>query len=167
MNGPVDFREATVDDAEDIADQIVASRDKVREDDGSAEGTANRFRGYIEGTHHPRFAKPARKVWLALVGDRLVGHVACHLTTKQGFEAELQSIFVRPEFQRRGLGTDLLRMAVDWLRTQGARSMMVGFHHDNEYREFYLKHGGVLGAASRCEWRDLEALHNQLHSADS
>ena len=118
MNGPVDFREATVDDAEDIADQIVASRDKVREDDGSAEGTANRFRGYIEGTHHPRFAKPARKVWLAMVDDCVVGHIACHLTTKQGFEAELQSIFVLSEFQRRGLGTDLLRMAVDWLRSQ-------------------------------------------------
>ena len=53
----------------------------------------------------------------------------------------MQSIFVRPEFQRRGLGTDLLRMAVDWLRTQGARSMMVGFHSDNEYRAFYLKYG--------------------------
>ena len=76
----------------------------------------------------------------------------------------MQSIFVRPEFQRRGLGTDLLRMAVDWLRTQAARSMMVGFHSDNEYRDFYLKYGGVLGALSRCEWHDLVELHKQLHA---
>ena len=76
----------------------------------------------------------------------------------------MQSIFVRPEFQRRGLGTDLLRMAVDWLRTQAARSMMVGFHSDNEYRAFYLKYGGVLGASSRCEWSDLVELHKLLHA---
>ncbi len=131
VNKPIEFREATVEDAEAIGEQIVASRDKVRDEDGSAEGTANRFSGYMAGTHHPRFSKPARKVWLALADDRVIGHVACHLTTKQGFEAELQSIFVRPEFQRRGLGTDLLRMAVDWLRSQGAGSMMVGFHSDN------------------------------------
>ena len=164
MNSSIAFREATVEDADAIADQIVASRDKVRDYDGGPEGTADRFRGYIAGTHHPRFAKPPRKVWLALLDGRVVGHVACHLTTKQGFEAELQSIFVRPEFQRRGLGTELLRMAVDWLRTQGARSMMVGFHSDNEYRAFYLKYGGVLGASSRCEWHDLVELHKQLHA---
>ena len=99
MNSSIAFREATVEDADAIADQIVASRDRVRDYDGG---------------HRWHFAKPPRKVWLALIDGRVVGHVACHLTTKQGFEAELQSIFVRPEFQRRGLGTDLLRMAVDW-----------------------------------------------------
>ena len=158
----IEFREAGAEDARLIVDQIVASRDKVRDDDGSAEETVNRWRGYITGTHHPRFAKPPRKIWLALLDGHVVGHIACHLTTKQGFEAELQSIFVRPEHQRRGLGTELLSMAVAWLRSRGARSMMVGFHGDNEYRAFYLKHGGVQAAPSRCEWHDLEDLHTRL-----
>ena len=66
------------------------------------------------------------------------------------------------DYQRRGIGTELLSLAVEWLCAQGASSMMVGFHHDNPYRDFYLKHGGVLGAPSRCEWRDLEALRSSL-----
>ena len=70
MNSSIAFREATVEDADAIADQIVASRDKVRDYDGGPEGTADRFRGYIAGTHHPRFAKPPRKVWLALLDGR-------------------------------------------------------------------------------------------------
>ena len=44
MNSSIVFREATVEDADAIADQIVASRDKVRDYDGGPEGTADRFR---------------------------------------------------------------------------------------------------------------------------
>ena len=160
------FSEATVADAEAIVDQIIASRDKVRDDDSSREVAINRWRGYIEGTHHPRFAKPPRKIYLALMDSRIVGHVACHLTTKHGFESELQSIYVLPGYQHHGLGTKLLRMAVEWLLETGAGSMMVGFHHDNEYQTFYLKYGGVKGATSRCEWRSLKELQEGLRDEE-
>ena len=36
MNSSIAFREATVEDADAIADQIVASRDKVRDYDGGS-----------------------------------------------------------------------------------------------------------------------------------
>lgn len=156
MNIP--FREATVDDAEAIVDQAIASRDKVREGSSSREGAIKRWRGYIKGTHHPRFSKSPRKIYLAFDDDRLIGHVACHLRTKQGFESELQSIFVLHEYQRQGLGTKLLQAVVEWLMEMGAKSMMAGFYSDNEYQRFYLKYGGVKAAGSRCEWYNLNYL---------
>ena len=45
MNSSNAFREATAEDADAIADQIVASREKVRDYDGGPEGTADRFMG--------------------------------------------------------------------------------------------------------------------------
>ena len=41
----LDALSVSVEDADAIADQIVASRDKVRDYDGGPEGTADRFRG--------------------------------------------------------------------------------------------------------------------------
>ena len=162
MSVQIEYRQATQADAAAIGTVTVASRDRPREHDGTAEGVAGGIAAYMAGTHHPRFALAPRRVWVSEHEGEVVGVIAVHLTTKQAFEAELQTMFVRPDYQRRGIGTELLSLAVEWLCAQGASSMMVGFHYDNPYRDFYLKHGGVLGAPSWFEWRVLEALRSSL-----
>lgn len=160
----ITYREATVDDAPSIVYQIEASKYNPEEiaTEEAISGTIKRWTNYIEGTHTPRFGKAPRVIYLAFDKDTLVGHVACHHTTKQGFESELQSIFVLLEYQGKGLGTILLSMAVDWLVNAGIKSMMVNIHSDNPYQRFYLKYGGVKAAPSRYEWHDLNQLQDLL-----
>ncbi len=141
---------------------MLVARDKARQDDSSLEGATQGWTGYLNGTHTPKFGKPPRIIYLAFAGETLVGNVACHHTTKQGFEAELQSIYVHPDYQGQGLGTALLRMAVDRLLAAGIASMMVGFYSDNPFQRFYVKYGGQLTASHRCEWSDLNALRHLL-----
>ena len=167
------YREATVDDAPSIAHQIIASdynpqkTAKEWEQQGYRpeevlERTVKRWTGYISGTHTPRFGKAPRRIYLAFDNDTLAGHVACHHTAKHGCESELQSIYVLPEYQGKGLGTILLSMAVDWLVGTGVKSMVVGFYSDNPFQRFYFKYGGVKSESSGCEWHDLAELQRLL-----
>ena len=162
----ITFREATVDDVPSIVQQIIDSTDDLHPDDEWVENTAKRWTGYIEGTHTPRFGKEPRITYLAFDNSILIGHVACHHSTKQGCQSELQSIFVHLQSQRKGIGTRLLLMAVEWLVSTGIKSMMVGFHSNNPYQRFYLKYGGVKTALSRCEWHDLSQLQRLLREVD-
>ena len=91
MTARIEYRDATPNDAADIARQVIASRDKQRDDDMSFEAIAERFRGYMNRTHHPQKAEDPRVVYLALEDSQVIGHVACHHSTRNGLEAELQS----------------------------------------------------------------------------
>lgn len=156
------YREATVNDAPSIVRQIQVSRVKSLAHNVSVERTTRRWRNYINRTHTPKDGKLPRVTYLAFANDTLVGHVACHHSTRHDCESELQSIHVLPEYQRTGLGTILLGMAVDWLVRTDITSMMVGFHPDNPYQQFYLKYGGLKTAPGRCEWHNLSQLQDLL-----
>jgi GNAT superfamily N-acetyltransferase len=60
------------------------------------------------------------------------------------FTGELGSIYVRPDDQGTGVGTELVRHAVRFLRGEGRTNMIVWVLEQNPYRRFYEKLGGTL-----------------------
>lgn len=58
------------------------------------------------------------------------------------FAAELYSIYVLPEHQRRGVGTRLFRLTADALLARGRRSMYLETLEASPYRRFYERMGG-------------------------
>ncbi|MBN2152640.1 MAG: GNAT family N-acetyltransferase [Candidatus Lokiarchaeota archaeon] len=62
----------------------------------------------------------------------------------EGYQAELIGIYVLPEFQRRGVGRQLVRAVKDHLIRLGARGMLVWVFADNPNRSFYEHLGGTL-----------------------
>jgi len=85
---------------------------------------------------------------VATEGDAVVGHVAVSPVTIAGTEAPgwygLGPLSVRPDRQRRGIGTALMRAVVERLRTRGARGcVLVG--HPAYYARFGFGDTGGLG----------------------
>jgi GNAT superfamily N-acetyltransferase len=60
------------------------------------------------------------------------------------FAAELYSIYVLPEHQRRGVGGRLFRLTADALLARGRRSMYLQTLETSPYRHFYERMGGRL-----------------------
>jgi molybdopterin-guanine dinucleotide biosynthesis protein A len=69
----------------------------------------------------PDLADPGARytaLWIALVGDEVVGSVALRDLGRQ--KLELKRMYLRPEQRGRGLGRRLLVTALDWARANGA-----------------------------------------------
>ena len=58
--------------------------------------------------HHPQKAKGPRVVYIAIADGKTVGFIAGHLTERYDLEGELQSIYILPEHQHKGLRTLLV-----------------------------------------------------------
>lgn len=57
-------------------------------------------------------------------------------------EGEIDSLYVESEFRGRGIGTELMRRALNWLDASGAASKTVSvFHVNDEALEFYTRFG--------------------------
>lgn len=158
----ISYREASIDDAASIARVEVESKrasipDVVSEGEMDYNWSLNRWIGYLNKTSSPRYALDPRIIYLACDGERVVGYAACHHTTKQGIEAELQSIYVLKEYQRQGIGTALVMRVVKWLLADGKNSLLAGFYGNNPYVTFYQKLDGDL-TEGPCIWRDLQQL---------
>ena len=59
------------------------------------------------------------KCFITELGDEIVGMGWVSLVDGRG---RLHSLYVSPEFRKQGMGTDLLRARLMWLRAKGARS---------------------------------------------
>ena len=64
-----------------------------------------RMAAYLNGDHHPQKALPPRVGYVAEAGGAVVGYIAGHLTTRNGCAAEVQYLFVSPDYRRNGIGT--------------------------------------------------------------
>lgn len=60
----------------------------------------------------------------------------------EGYEAELYAIYLLPEFQGRGVGAGLFRLAVRDLIQEGANTMYLLALEVSPYKSFYVKMGG-------------------------
>lgn len=163
---PITYRIATVGDAPAVATVEVTSK---RESISHLESefsmgygrSFERWSGYIAGTRHPRLAKPKRVVFLASDKESVIGYIGCHHAQREQCgedwqsDAELQQIYILKTYQRRGIGTHLFSMMVDWLRFGGMNSLVVGYHETNPYRAFYFKMGGKEVSPGLCHWDDL------------
>ena len=56
--------------------------------------------------------KPNSHTWVAKDGDRIVGFAA---GVKKDFENSIEALHVLPEYQKQGIGTELLKKVLDWL----------------------------------------------------
>lgn len=85
---------------------------------------------------------------VALQADRLVGHVAFSPVSVQGAALPgvlgLAPLAVRPDRQRRGIGSALVAEALDRLRREGCRLVVV-LGEPAFYRRFGFRPAGALG----------------------
>lgn len=103
------------------------------------EATVHRWKAYIRKEHHPRDAKDPRIVYVSIINGEIVGFVAGHLTERLGLEGELQSIYILPEHQGQGLGTELVIVLAKWFKKWNAK--MVCVDHKDGSEGFYIKLG--------------------------
>jgi GNAT superfamily N-acetyltransferase len=87
----------------------------------------------------------AGQLFVLTVDDKVLGMVSLLFTisTAEGGKAAwLEDLVVKPEQRGRGLGTRLLRAAVDWARREGITRITLLTDSDNVgARGLYLRHG--------------------------
>ncbi len=93
--------------------------------------------------------------------EEFVGFVTSGKETSgtMGFDAEVYTLYVLPEFQNQGIGNRLLRAAVDALAASQYHSLVIWVLKGNPAEDFYRKMGGIrvaskttpLGGASYAE----------------
>lgn len=103
------------------------------------EAAVHRWKAYIRKEHHPRDAKAPRIVYVTIVNREIVGFIAGHLTERFGLDGELQSVYILPEHQGRGLGTQLVIALAKWFKKWDAKEVCVD--HKNGSEGFYIKLG--------------------------
>ena len=163
------IRRAIAADTDSIVRILIASKeesfpDTIDDHDRDVAFWTSRWRGYL--THGSRAQKSLGDGWvfLAEVDGVPVGYIAYHHTTRHGTDAELQNIYVLKEWQRQGIGTQLLATIAHRLHADGSKSMCVGYDAGSPYKQFYLKHGAVEvnPGAPWSIWFDLGALAASL-----
>ena len=88
--------------------------------------------------------------YVAVDRDRIVGFISGRLGTKyQNFDsmdiAELESIYIHPDYQAIGIGTEFKNVFVKWAKEHGAKRWMLGVLKDNKKaRKIYEMWGGKL-----------------------
>lgn len=117
-------------------------------------GGDHRMAQYLAGTHHPQKALAPRTMWIAFEGERPIGYIAGHLTTRYECDGELQWVYVTAEHRRHGVATELLRRLATWFVDQGARRICVDVG-DDAARPFYRRHGAVNLNRHWMVWEDI------------
>ena len=59
-----------------------------------------------------------------------------------GYDVEIIGLYVLPDFQHQGCGTELFQRVAADLRKSGGHSLIVWVLHNSKYRRFYERRGG-------------------------
>src|SRR5450755_3329367 len=101
-----------------------------------------RISGYLNHQIHPQQALIPRIIFIASETDTVVGFIAGHLTKRFDCDGELEWIDVVPEYQRRGIAAELLRLLATWFVERKALRICVDSDPANLIaRQFYKKYG--------------------------
>jgi GNAT superfamily N-acetyltransferase len=92
---------------------------------------------------------PDIKFLLALSEGRIVGFIGSFYTP--GEKGYFGSPGVHPDFRRRGIGTVLLHLGLDYLKSEGVRYTPYSTHADNPARFMYLSSGAEFTGV-HCGW---------------
>lgn len=79
------------------------------------------------------------RCFTASVNDRVIG--ACVVQPLAAGVCELMSIAIRPDTQRSGIGSALLKWVIEHFRESGAQKMEVGTGSFGYQLRFYQRHG--------------------------
>jgi GNAT superfamily N-acetyltransferase len=141
-------RIATSDDAEAMA--------QCRLSDPSAGPADPRVAAYFDGRHRPRLALAPPVGFVALAGESVVGYIAGHLTTRYGYQGEVQYLFVALDYRRQGIATTLLTKLVSWFLEHDARRVCVDVNLDSPSAQpFYERLGAVSFKPHWWGWEDI------------
>lgn len=131
------FREATIEDIPALSEIRLSVRENVLSDPHKV--THEMYVAYLS---------ESGKGWLCEVGGEAVGFSVASLA-----DASIWALFVRPEYEGRGIGGSLLRLATDWLFEMGAPSITLSTDADTRADRFYegqgwqrgeIRHGGEV-----------------------
>jgi GNAT superfamily N-acetyltransferase len=80
------------------------------------------------------------KGWVCEIGDEVVGFSVASLRGES-----IWALFVSPHYEKRGIGTRLLRLAVNWLFEQGASTIVLTTAPRTRADQFYQQQGWTRG----------------------
>ena len=157
------IRNAAPDDAATIVRVMIETKQAstigpLDPHDLDADFWLERWRVYIAAGSKAQYAKGDGSCIIATIDGNGVGFAAWHHTSRWDCDAELQSIYVLPHAQRRGIGTRLFETVLGRLQADGSRSLCVGYAPDNPYKRFYAKHGAVEIEPHWAVWRSLRSI---------
>ena len=95
-------------------------------------GVDERMGAYFEGHHHPQKALAKRVGFLEIADEVVAGYVAGHMTTRFGYDGELQYLFVDPAHRRQGIARELVRRLARWFAEEGVHRVCVNVDVDSD-----------------------------------
>ncbi|MET3116290.1 ribosomal protein S18 acetylase RimI-like enzyme [Undibacterium sp. GrIS 1.8] len=104
-------------------------------------------------------ADELRCVFVAIADDEIIGFASGILLKeeKQGMNAELAAIYLRPAYQGLGIGQRMLQKVSRTLQAMGAKNMLVWVLIGNKAaRQFYETFGGQFLIEQNFIWDELE-----------
>ncbi|HEY1871745.1 MAG TPA: GNAT family N-acetyltransferase [Chitinophagaceae bacterium] len=124
------FRTATDKDLPALAYLRASSQDQIR-------FWLERISLYLSGTHNPQKSLPQRVIYIAESKGKIIGFIAGQLTTRYECQGELQWLDVMPDYQRKKVGSTLVKILAAWFIQNEAYKVCVDPGNDVA-RLFYL-----------------------------
>lgn len=147
----MEFRLATVDDAEGIARMHIQAwqesfRGLVPDAYLDAMDAEERIERWRSGTLASPGRRPEVPTFIALNGDAVIGFATCgpRRGDRVPHEGELWAIYVIRLYQGKGVGSKLLRLCMDHLRERGVRRMYAWVFRENPALAWYISTGAVV-----------------------
>lgn len=86
------------------------------------------------------------KVFGAFNGGQMVGYIAVsrNLGEPEGYDGEVNNLFVRPGHRGEGIGLLLLQIGLEYLRGLGYESVIIYNYHPSASNAFYRHLGGQV-----------------------
>ncbi|KQL50499.1 hypothetical protein AN964_22850 [Heyndrickxia shackletonii] len=106
----------------------------------SNESTVERFKEILENSNLQSFC------YVAVKQDKIIGFSMGSLPdhAPQGYQGELNTLYISPHYQRSGVGKKLLHAVTNHFKQNEIRSMFLGVFKDNSSaRKFYESVGGI------------------------
>lgn len=119
------YREATTDDIT----QLQQIRNSVKENILSNPAL-------VTADHYKEYLTVRGKGWVCELEDFIVGFAIADLK-----ESNIWALFLRPEFEGKGIGRHLQDLMLDWYFTHGKESVWLGTSRDTRAEIFYRKMG--------------------------
>jgi len=158
MQELLEFREAGLEDVDEIA-RVESDTKRECELSEPAIYDVQRLQGrwdaYVRCLRHPQHAEAPRILFVATMNRQMVGFIAGHFSRRYETEGELQSIHVLKNFQRIGVGSELLRRIAAWFVAHKRRTICVGIDPASPYSRFYEKHSARYINKHWLVWDDI------------
>jgi len=106
----------------------------------SNESTVERFKGILENSNLQSFC------YVAVSQNKIIGFSMGSIPdhAPQGYQGELNTLYILPHYQRTGVGKKLLHAVTNHFKQNEITSMFLGVFKDNfSARKFYESVGGI------------------------